>query len=251
MTPFRYAILLIILGAISLASVWTNSNSWLSTIFGFGGFISIILGLTLLGRVADADLQKDLQKAYDPNLVYSEKRLSYLSFFSGSMMIFLFFVLRISQFWFCSLVNKLWFVISIGASSILLAFILVHFLYHRIPELQAATEKSISSVVCFFIGFACLGFFIFFGIQFISAQKQAPLKRPYLLHEKIYPHSKTESLIIEINESKRTFGSSIEDWIRLETGDSIMVDVHRGILGFEHFFKFQPVKEKEQFIIDQ
>lgn len=240
---FFFGLAVSTVGAISLWSVWTSTEKVLSFVFGFGGMLLIVIGLFIISFAADINFRQALDKEFDPEFEYDEKKLGRIQVFFVVASLFLFFLLRLSAFWFNTLLSKWHFIILIAGAAVLLATLITKLLYDRIPELRASVETATSTTVAIWLSMTLLFYMLLLSANYISASK-APFKTEQavvLKKEKEYDPDDYIELFLRGKEWSYSPNRASYDLIN--EGDSITVQIHPGVLGFDHLLNIAGAKK--------
>lgn len=238
----KRALILILIGAISLGSVWTSTNRWISGIFGIGGMLLIISGLFVLSAWAEQKEKERLSDEYDPDFKYSKKRLGQLSWIGGIFAFISFGGVMVSEIWFNTLFNKLYFALLFGILAATVSwFFIMKIIAPKVPEMQVAHEDVGKMILGFMVGIGCCIYLLCLSLNYKTAETGISRKVTFVVSEKEEKYTRTEAIELKITaEDQRTFPTSKEIWESVEVGDSVEITVKKGIFGFEHFLNFEP-----------
>ena len=240
----RIGLILIGIGAISLWSVWTSSNSWLTFIFGFGGILMIVLGLLTLSAWAEQKEKERLSDEYDPNFQYNKKKYALLC--NASYVGIFIAMISIMFTWnrFYSLGSKWWFVIIFGGGALVISYFLVYvFLLRRTPEMRVALKETGTMVFFWWLIVGAVFYHAFLHLNFETARKSSAYQRTFYITEVTDKVEKFETLKVLIEGEEVKCSPPLDQLQFLLAGDSAVVSVKKGILGFEHFLNFKPKKQ--------
>lgn len=227
------------IGGLSLASVWTSTNRILGGIFGLGGGLLIILGLSAISAWAEQKNKEELSDAYDPNFAYSKKKFKAHQYLSYVLYIIVIILIIIGESYFQPLRKEGLFVLLFGGVSAFISGGIVTLLYKTIPELRVPSEKGQFISAAYFIGLTALLLYAFFFLNYKTAMSSEPFKQTFLLVEKDPTYKRFKSIELFCDEDEKQFSPTKEEWLTLEKGDSVIVTAQKGILGFEYFINFE------------
>ncbi len=235
----KLALVLMAIGGLSLASVWTSTNRILSLVFGIGGMLVILVGLMIMSAWADQKNKEELSDAYDPNFTYNKKKFKAHQYLSYFLLFVVLILLTIGESYFQPLRKEGLFVLLFGGISALLSTGIVTLLYKRIPELRVPSEKGQSISGIYFFGLTALLLYAFFFLNYKTAMGSEPFQQTFLLVEKDKTYQRFKSIKLFCDEDEKQFSPTKEEWLTLEKGDSVIVTAQKGKLGFEYFIKFE------------
>ena len=237
----KRSLILIFIGAISLWSVWTSTNRWISGIFGIGGILLILIGIMSIQSWAEERNKARLSDAYDPDFKFNKKRLLTLQKISAVFLILSFLGIIISRSWWCTLFNKLYFVLLFGGLGLVLSYILiVYIIAPRVPEMQYAHEDVEKMIYSYVAGLSLCIYIACIAINHHTAKNNKGKFGIYVIASVKEELTSHEAISIKISEGdERTFPTSMKFWEEAKIGDSVRVDIKKGALGFKHFFNFE------------
>lgn len=235
------SLILISIGALSLWSVWTSTNRWLSGIFGIGGMLLILIGIFSLQAWAEEKNKARLSDEYDPDFKFNKKRLDILQTISGIVLIISFFAIIPTQSWWYTLFNKLYFALVYGGLGFLFSYLLIAYVITpRVPEMRYAHEDVERMIFAYIVSLSFCIYIACISTNYFTAINNDGRKGKFIITSVEEDFNNHEAISIKISEGdERTFPTTMEFWENAKIGDSVKVDIKKGVLGFEHFFNFE------------
>lgn len=236
---YRFPLLLILVGALFIASVWTLKIKWIAFPVFLVGAVLIILGLTIAGNIAEADTVAKYED-YNKPVKYSgllERVLHYAGYAVGFSVFFFFEIHRRLE----NIIGEGKFVLMATLAG-LVAAIVVYMVFKRTyPGFFKNNKERQTSIFILCIGI--IGWSILGMAMYNEWEAPTRVEKLSVLEKGKNVRNGTRYLFLKIGDEKHRFSPKRQEWDSIHEQDSIYATIATGNLNFEVITEFKPVDE--------